>query len=655
MNNLFKYRPEIDGLRALAVLPVILFHAGYNNFEGGYVGVDIFFVISGYLISSIIIYEVELGKFSLKNFYERRARRILPALFSVILISAPFAWFILLPADLELFNNSAFSALTFWSNYIFYFEIDYFETSSRLKPLLHTWSLSIEEQFYIIFPILLLFFFKFKKKYFIIFISIIAILSLLVAQWGGNLKLTYPFIEKEILFFNQSALTNFFLPFGRIWELIIGILISFYIKKNGQPNYYNQIFSLIGIVLILYSIFTFTKETNYPSFQTLFPTVGTALIIIFTNKNTLAFKLFSQKILVFFGLISYSAYLYHYPIFTFVEYSNFIEFNNLNKIFLIFLTFILSYLSWKFIEKPFRKKSIISSKNFYFFLGLLYSLVLILFVITNNNKGFKSRFDKDFENFSINFNIKELEEETSVFKDELRKNDGFANDNKKKILIIGNSVAVDLLMVFDQNKELFNDYEFKEYYFKLENLFENSQKNKINLNKLIESELFINADVLMISTLYNEYETSFIKNNIIKLLYDITAKHGKLLVVTSNNPVFYDDRGINPILSILLKNKKNKISEIELNKLYYEKLNSKFIRIGKKVKQFTNELDIIFLNKFDYSCSLNEKSCDALTDKGNLIYFDGIHYTKKGAKYFGKKMYKLDWLEPVDKYYKKNK
>ena len=499
------------------------------------------------------------------------------------------------------------------------------------------------------------FFFKFKKKYFIIFISIIAILSLFVAQWGGNLKLTYPFIEKEILFFNQSSLTNFFLPFGRIWELIIGILISFYIKKNGQPNYYNQIFSLIGIVLILYSIFTFTKETNYPSFQTLFPTVGTALIIIFTNKNTLAFKLFSQKILVFFGLISYSAYLYHYPIFTFVEYSNFIEFNNLNKIFLIFLTFILSYLSWKFIEKPFRKKSIISSKNFYFFLGLLYSLVLILFVITNNNKGFKSRFDKDFENFSINFNIKELEEETSVFKDELRKNDGFANDNKKKILIIGNSVAVDLLMVFDQNKELFNDYEFKEYYFKLENLFENSQKNKINLNKLIESELFINADVLMISTLYNEYETSFIKNNIIKLLYDITAKHGKLLVVTSNSPVFYDDRGINPILSILLKNKKNKISEIELNKLYYEKLNSKFIRIGKKVKQFTNELDIIFLNKFDYSCSLNEKSCDALTDKGNLIYFDGIHYTKKGAKYFGKKMHKLDWLEPVDKYYKKNK
>tara|TARA_B100000700_G_C15040292_1_gene854979 strand:+ start:205 stop:2172 length:1968 start_codon:yes stop_codon:yes gene_type:complete len=655
MNNLFKYRPEIDGLRALAVLPVILFHAGYNNFEGGYVGVDIFFVISGYLISSIIIYEVELGKFSLKNFYERRARRILPALFSVILISAPFAWFILLPADLELFNNSAFSALTFWSNYIFYFEIDYFETSSRLKPLLHTWSLSIEEQFYIIFPILLLFFFKFKKKYFIIFISIIAILSLFVAQWGGNLKLTYPFIEKEILFFNQSSLTNFFLPFGRIWELIIGILISFYIKKNGQPNYYNQIFSLIGIVLILYSIFTFTKETNYPSFQTLFPTVGTALIIIFTNKNTLAFKLFSQKILVFFGLISYSAYLYHYPIFTFVEYSNFIEFNNLNKIFLIFLTFILSYLSWKFIEKPFRKKSIISSKNFYFFLGLLYSLVLILFVITNNNKGFKSRFDKDFENFSINFNIKELEEETSVFKDDLRKNDGFANDNKKKILIIGNSVAVDLLMVFDQNKELFNDYEFKEYYFKLENLFENSQKNKINLNKLIESELFINADVLMISTLYNEYETSFIKNNVIKLLYDITAKHGKLLVVTSNSPVFYDDRGINPILSILLKNKKNKISEIKLNKLYYEKLNSKFIRIGKKVKQFTNELDIIFLNKFDYSCSLNEKSCDALTDKGNLIYFDGIHYTKKGAKYFGKKMHKLDWLEPVDKYYKKNK
>ena len=169
MKNLFRYRPEIDGLRAIAIMPVIFYHAGFQIFSGGYVGVDIFFVISGYLISSIILSEIEAGKFSIINFYQRRARRILPALFCVILISTPFAWFILLPADLELFGNSAFSALTFWSNYIFYFEIDYFETSSKLKPLLHTWSSSIEELFYIIYPILLIFFLNLEKNLLLFF------------------------------------------------------------------------------------------------------------------------------------------------------------------------------------------------------------------------------------------------------------------------------------------------------------------------------------------------------------------------------------------------------------------------------------------------------------------------------------------------------
>ena len=309
MKYLFKYRPEIDGLRAIAILPVIFYHAGLQIFSGGYVGVDIFFVISGYLISSIILSEIETGKFSLINFYQRRARRILPPLFCVILISTPFAWFILLPADLELFGNSAFSALTFWSNYIFYFEIDYFETSSKLKPLLHTWSLSIEEQFYIIYPILLIFFFKFGKKTFIIFLIISAIISLALAQWAGNLKFTYPYFEKEFLFFNQSSLTNFFLPIGRIWELIIGILIAFYIKKNGQPNRFNEILTLFGLILIFYSVFTFTPETNYPSFHTLLPTIGTGLLILFMNSKTFIHKIFSQKLLVFIGLISYSAYL----------------------------------------------------------------------------------------------------------------------------------------------------------------------------------------------------------------------------------------------------------------------------------------------------------------------------------------------------------
>ena len=651
MKYLFKYRPEIDGLRAIAILPVIFYHAGLQIFSGGYVGVDIFFVISGYLISSIILSEIETGKFSLINFYQRRARRILPALFCAILISTPFAWFILLPADLELFGNSAFSALTFWSNYIFYFEIDYFETSSKLKPLLHTWSLSIEEQFYIIYPILLIFFFKFGKKTFIIFLIISAIISLTLAQWAGNLKFTYPYFEKEFLFFNQSSLTNFFLPIGRIWELIIGILIAFYIKKNGQPNRFNEILTLFGLILIFYSVFTFTPETNYPSFHTLLPTIGTGLLILFMNSKTFIHKIFSQKLLVFIGLISYSAYLYHFPIFTFIEYSNYLENSLLLKIILILITFFISFVSWKYIEKPFRNKKKITTKLFIYILLVLYLLTSLFVILNFHNKGFKSRFDKDFKNFSINFNSKELEQETTLYKKKLRLENEFITNDKKKILIIGNSVAIDLLMSFDQNSDLFVDYEFKEYYFKPQNLLKNSYKDKLKIDKLINNKLFVDADILMVSSLYNEYETNFSKNNVIKLLKNFAKKHNKLLVITGNNPVFYDESGINPVLSILLKNKKNNLSEKELEQLYYKRLSSKFRSIANKVKKTAIKLDIIFLDKYDYACTLDKKVCDVLTDEKKLLYFDGIHYTKNGAKYFGKLMYELDWLSPIDSYF----
>ena len=160
-----KYRAEIDGLRALAVLPVILFHAGFELFGGGFVGVDVFFVISGYLITSIIISEMGRDNFSLINFYERRARRILPALFFVMLVSIPFAWFWLTPGDLKDFGQSLIAVATFSSNILFWIESGYFATASELKPLLHTWSLAVEEQYYILFPLFLMIFWNLPKKY----------------------------------------------------------------------------------------------------------------------------------------------------------------------------------------------------------------------------------------------------------------------------------------------------------------------------------------------------------------------------------------------------------------------------------------------------------------------------------------------------------
>ena len=179
-----QYRREIDGLRALAVIPVILFHAGFEAFSGGFVGVDVFFVLSGYLITTIILSDLELGKFSLLNFYERRARRILPALFLVILVSIPFAWAWLLPTDMRDFSQSLVAVATFTSNILFWRESGYFDEAAELKPLLHTWSLSVEEQFYVLYPLFLLLFWRFGKRILLVLVGLTFIASLTLAQWG---------------------------------------------------------------------------------------------------------------------------------------------------------------------------------------------------------------------------------------------------------------------------------------------------------------------------------------------------------------------------------------------------------------------------------------------------------------------------------------
>ena len=274
-----------------------------------------------------------------------------------------------------------------------------------------------------------------------------------MAQWGGNLKFSYPYFERDIIFFNQSKITNFFLPWGRIWELAIGIILAFFIIKKKQPYYYNELFCIIGLSLIIFSIFTFNQESYHPGFITLLPTIGTALLILFMNSKTFIYKIFSQKFLVFIGLISYSTYLFHYPIFTFIEYSDNISLKSSAKLLLIFIIFFISFISWKYFEKPFRNNKQISFQKFLSILFILYFCIFILFIIVNNNKGFKERFEKQFDQFSINFNIKELEEETSSYKNKLREQNNFVYKDRIKILIVGDSVAIDLQMAFDQNKK----------------------------------------------------------------------------------------------------------------------------------------------------------------------------------------------------------
>lgn len=337
-----KYRSEIDGLRAVAVIPVLLFHAGFGAFAGGFVGVDVFFVISGYLITTIIVDQMETGRFSLLTFYERRARRILPALFLVVLCGLPVAYVLLLPGDMKDFAQSAFYVSIFASNIFFWRESDYFATAAELQPLLHTWSLAVEEQFYILFPVFLMAAWRFGRRAIVWTLILCFLLSLAAAQWGA---------------YNKPSATFFLLP-TRAWELLIGSLAAFYLQRHriSSPTWANNLLSAGGLVAILVAVFLFDKETPFPSLYALLPTLGTALIILFALPGTAVRAVLSWRPLVGIGLISYSLYLWHQPIFAFQRHVTMREFSELVALGLIALALLLSILTYFLVEHPLRHR-----------------------------------------------------------------------------------------------------------------------------------------------------------------------------------------------------------------------------------------------------------------------------------------------------------
>ena len=351
-----QYRAEIDGLRALAVLPVILFHAGFEWFSGGFVGVDVFFVISGYLITTIIISEMAEGKFSIVNFYERRARRILPALFFVMAACLPFAWLWLTPGNLKDFGQSLVAVSTFSSNILFWLESGYFDTAAELKPLLHTWSLAVEEQYYIFFPIFLMLTWRLGIKWILILLSIIFFISLGIAQWGAY----------------KSPKAAFFLLPTRGWELLIGVFTAFYLKYNThlKSHILNQALSLLGFCLIVYSIIAFDKTTPFPSLYALVPTIGTGLLILCAVPKTFIHKILSLKFIVGIGLVSYSAYLWHQPLLAFARNRLLGDASDLILIALCITSLVMAWFSWKFVEGPFRSRTYFS-RNLVFRFSIL--------------------------------------------------------------------------------------------------------------------------------------------------------------------------------------------------------------------------------------------------------------------------------------------
>ena len=645
------YRPEIDGLRAIAVGAVILYHAqisifGHQPFKGGFIGVDIFFVISGYLITSIILKElVTTGSFSFKHFYERRVRRILPALLFVMLVSLPFAWMYLLPSGFIDFSKSILYSLGFSSNFYFHYSGQQYGAESGLfKPFLHTWSLSVEEQFYILFPIVLIFTFKYFRKYLIHILILGFVISLGLAEWTSR---NYPSV-------------SFYFIHTRMWELLAGSILAYYeitLGHRSQHKKLNLILPFIGLILIGHSILFFNDKIFHPSFYTLSPIIGVCLIIWFSNKDELITKVLSTKLFVGIGLISYSLYLWHYPLFAFIKTTGLVMGNMTFKLLLIPILLICSVISYHFVEKPFRNKKN-SIKNI-LILIFISSLILIsynLYVIYKD--GIKNRlpefFQKNLSEEVDNFHQKDNTQKVVLIGDshsgslefklneEIKKKDlslfrfhtsmyltdfNYVNKKTNRIdeIFVDNNVKIDnfleensnLIVVFHQRWAL----HFLETYFVNEEVYK--KVNNLEYSSYLEP---INTETKTSSLRERQ---QYIKEGLISQINKIINQGHKLVLVY---PV--PEVGVDPYRYLFKKynfNKnlfKNSIPIFSGSYEVYKKRNKLVFEILDSIK---NE-NIYRVYPHSYFCDKQIENRCITNDKNNIFYYDGDHLSIQGSK-----------------------
>ena len=396
--NKIPYRPYIDGLRGIAVIAVVLYHAKLLAVTGGFIGVDIFFVISGFLITSVIVRDLKAGTFTLLGFWERRVRRIVPALFVVMLCSIIAASVLMLyPPDYLLFGKAVIAQSVFTSNMLFMLTDNYFNQSSSFSPLLHTWSLSVEEQFYILFPFIVVLCGWLSRRSRMIprlrsvrtritsselwsgrgillaTVIIFGIASFLLNLWfvdgAPSAVLKIPFFPDTMYWRTQYITAGFYLLATRAWELALGIVIALCAVKLRSKILAEGI-GLAGIAAIVASVFLFNDGTAFPGIAALLPTLGAAAIIVANeDRSTMAGRLLSYPALIWVGLISYSLYLWHWPLFVFADLASPFPLSKIVMAGLIAVAVVISWLSYRFIETPFRKKTLIRKRSLVFLFG----------------------------------------------------------------------------------------------------------------------------------------------------------------------------------------------------------------------------------------------------------------------------------------------
>lgn len=645
-----QYRPDIDGLRSIAIISVLILHLGFQTFSGGFVGVDVFFVISGFLITNLIKKEIETtGQFSMKQFYARRICRLLPALVVVLFFTILFSILVFSPTHLRRIGGALTSSITSISNIYFWREAGYFDASSNLKPFLHTWSLSIEEQFYLVWPSLLWGLMVIKKSWLPpTFLILAGTLSLYLNQIFGDgevgmISKYWPRLAARIA--NGNATLFFLLPF-RIFEFAIGALIVYFIHIKSKQWIYD-LFFMMGLILIGYAVFSFDDKILFPSYYGLVPTIGTALIIYSGHKSRFQVIL-SNKLSVGIGLISYSLYLVHWPIIVFWTYLA-DSIDTKAKCIIMLMSVILAILNYVYIEQPFRKTNMISPRWKYTAIVLVVLLAYLGINIRKNN-GWAWRIPQPVvlggTNNATDFHVKMCG--GAGYK-------GFIGNTKKKvdadIILIGDShgrhYAEGLYKILAKNNNL-NFYVsncFSSIYLPNFTRVDNKYHIKKSSEALSKDMPYINNGnkpviILSESWLFQMRRADMVDENgarkhikvtaqdIIQGIYDLKEMIGdSTLIIIGALP-----RPRANLAEIFSRTKLWSFFDIDVDPNQYleDSPDSNNVDFNKQLKEASKDSGkFIFLDPHDVLCE-NDKCRNFDADK-KLIYSDGSHLSKYGS------------------------
>jgi peptidoglycan/LPS O-acetylase OafA/YrhL len=633
-----KYRPDIDGLRAIAVLAVVAFHAFPSWIRGGFIGVDVFFVISGYLISTIIFENLDKGTFSFAEFYSRRIKRIFPALILVLVACFVFGWFTLLADEYKQLGKHIAAGAGFVSNIVFWNEAGYFDNAADTKPLLHLWSLGIEEQFYIVWPLLL--WFAWRRKFNLLTITI------LVATVSFILNI------KEI---KHDAVATFYSPQTRFWELLSGSLLAWMTlyKKDASTSIKNKIdgylasivyrekqnadgktlsnfLSLVGLLLLAYGFWRINKELSFPGKWALVPVLGAIFIISAGSKAWVNRAILSNKVAVWFGLISFSLYLWHWPLLSFARIiENEVPSRSI-RIAAVVLSIVLAWLTYKIVERPIRVGKVVMSKSVGIF---LISITAVLGYSSYKTNGFLFyRFNASDLSIVKAFLPKYSLEYTSKRFSDLSNKSFDDNGLRVKIVIIGDSYAQDLVNAIYETglnqrfqivtrhirKECGNLYLDQSVFVNQipPNLLSECQKVRI-YEDLSLKKMLVEADEVWFASSWLMWHVNYISNSV------------KSVIQLTNRPVrVFGRKNFGKIYPReLLKLDKNH------RPLYVNKVPEEQIRVNERMKSILPTE--VFVNVQYLLCGAILVTCSPFTNKGLLKSYDGTHLTQDGALLYG--------------------